>query len=228
MTRIALASLTQWITEAALAHGDELPAHLMTRLGINRRQAGDLLHQLVATQWLASDGAARTPSYSPGPLRQVVRRYAIASLQEDSPWRRDFAPAFELKPEVQRMAQHAYTELLNNAVDHSGGAAVTVSMRQTPLQVQLLVSDDGLGLFDRIARDFAIKDPAMAMMELSKGKLTSDPARSAHRHLGLRRHLARHFVHVARRAARPQRRRQRLPFRTHLGATEPDRHRRAR
>jgi anti-sigma regulatory factor (Ser/Thr protein kinase) len=175
MARIALAPLTQWITEAALAHGDELPAHLMARMGISRRQASALLRKLVAMQWLARSGTPRRPRYAPGPLRQVVRRYDIAGLQEDQPWRRDFAPAFDVKPEVRRMAQHAFTELLNNAVDHSGGRTVTVSMRQTPVQLQLLVSDDGLGLFERVAREFAIEDPTLAMLELSKGKLTSDP-----------------------------------------------------
>ncbi len=180
MSRMALAPLTQWITEAALAHADDLPAHLMARLGIGRRQAGNVLRKLVAMQWLASTGTPRKPRFAPGPLRQVVRRYDLAGLREDSPWRRDFAPAFDLKPELRRMAQHAFTELLNNAVDHSGGRSVTVSMRQTPVQVQLLVSDDGLGLFERISRDFAIEDPTLAMLELSKGKLTSDPDR----HLG--------------------------------------------
>jgi anti-sigma regulatory factor (Ser/Thr protein kinase) len=180
MARIPLAPLTQWITEAALAHGDDLPAHLMGRMGISRRQATGLLRKLVAMQWLASSGTPRKPKHAPGPLRQVVRRYDIAGLQEDQPWRRDFAPAFNVKPEVRRMAQHAFTELLNNAVDHSGGRNVTVSMRQTPVQLQLLVSDDGLGLFERVARDFAIEDPTLAMLELSKGKLTSDPDR----HLG--------------------------------------------
>ena len=96
-------------------------------------------------------GPARRPRYGPGALRQVVQRYAIAGLQEDEPWRRDFAPFFTLKPAVQRMAQHAFTELLNNAIDHSGGQQTTVSMRQTPLQLQLLVSDDGCGLFERKA-----------------------------------------------------------------------------
>ena len=180
MARIALAPLTPWITEAALAHGDALPAHLMARLQIGRRQAGHVLRRLVAMQWLAVSGTPRKPRYTPGPLRQVVRHYDIAGLHEDGPWRRDFAPAFDLKPEVRRMAQHAFSELLNNAIDHSGGRSVTVSMRQTPVQLQLLVSDDGLGLFDRIACDFDIEDPTVAMLELSKGKLTSDPDR----HLG--------------------------------------------
>jgi len=175
MARTSIAPLTQWITEAAVQHGEQLPAHLMARLAISRRQAGVLLKKLVAAQWLQSLGTPRRPRYRPGPLRQVVRRYALAGLQEDLPWRCDFAPCFELPAAVQRMAQHAFTELLNNAIDHSGGRQVTVSMRQTPLQLQLLVSDDGCGLFERIAQSFDIADPTLAMLELGKGKLTSAP-----------------------------------------------------
>jgi anti-sigma regulatory factor (Ser/Thr protein kinase) len=180
MPRIDIASLTPWITRAAIlhgSHGNELPAQLMQHLGISRRRAGHVLRKLVALQWLVAEGTPRKPLYRPGPLRQVVQRYALEGLQEDLPWRRDFAPFFALPAEVARMAQHAFTELLNNAVDHSGGSQVTVSMRQTPLQLQLLVSDDGVGLFERIAGSFAIDDPMLAMLELSKGKLTSLPQR---------------------------------------------------
>lgn len=173
--RIDLAPITQWITAAALAHPDDLPAHLMQRLAISRRRAGRLLDQLVAAQWLQSTGTPRRPHHRPGALRQVVMRYPLAGLQEDAPWRRDFAPCFGLPAEVERMTRHAFTELVNNAIDHSGGENVTVSMRQTPLQLQLLVSDDGIGLFERIDQSFAIDEPALAMLELSKGKLTSAP-----------------------------------------------------
>jgi anti-sigma regulatory factor (Ser/Thr protein kinase) len=178
MPRIDIASLTPWITRAAVLHGGvvgELPARLMQHQGISRRSAGHVLRKMAAAQWLEAVGTPRKPLYRPGALRQVVQRYALSGLQEDRPWRRDFAPFFALPPEVARMAQHAFTELLNNAIEHSGGSQVTVSMRQTPLQLQLLVSDDGIGLFDRIAGSFAIDDPVLAMLELSKGKLTSQP-----------------------------------------------------
>jgi anti-sigma regulatory factor (Ser/Thr protein kinase) len=177
MARIDPASATRWITAAAVQHGDALPAHLMQRLQISRRQATALLRRLEALQWVTACGTPRAPRHVPGPLRQVVKRYALAGLQEDVPWRRDFAPCFALPPAVQAMAQHAFTELLNNAIEHSGGTSVTVSMRQTPLQLQLLVSDDGVGLFRRVAEHFALDEPALAMLELAKGKLTSDPER---------------------------------------------------
>jgi anti-sigma regulatory factor (Ser/Thr protein kinase) len=177
MARLQIAPLTPWITEAAVLHGDDLPTHLMHKLDISRRRAGTLLNRLVQAQWLRSVGTPRRAGYLPGALRQVVKRYALQGLQEDLPWRCDFHPFLDLPPELRRMAQHAFTELLNNAIDHSGGSSVTVSMRQTPLQLQLLVSDDGCGVFERIARSFEISDPQLAMLELSKGKLTSQPER---------------------------------------------------
>ncbi len=180
MATMDLATLTQWITPAALEHGAHLPQHLMLTLGISRSAALARLRKLVDLQWLLREGKGRQATWHPGPLRQVVQRYSLAGLNEDLPWRRDFAPCFDLPPQVRRMAQHAFTELLNNAVDHSGGTLVTVSMRQTATQVQLRVADDGCGLFDRLADSFELYDPPLAMLELSKGKLSS----SADRHSG--------------------------------------------
>ena len=54
--------------------------------------------------------------------------------------------------------------------------SVTVSMRQTPTHVQLLVSDDGRGVFDKIQEAFDITDPAVAALELSKTPLTAPAA----------------------------------------------------
>jgi len=178
-----LTQATTWITELALADGQRLPAALAARLGVGVATARRLVRQLVALQWLVADGTPRRPRYRPGPMRQVVRCYALAGLEEDRPWAQDFAPRLDLPPQVARLVEHAFTELVNNAIDHSGGRTVTVSMRQTPHQVQLLVSDDGRGIFDAIDAGFAISDPAQAMLELAKGKLTSQPARHTGRGL---------------------------------------------
>lgn len=103
-------AVTQWITAAAQEHGQGLPEHVMARLGISRRSALALLNKLVTTQWLAREGKSRHLSFVPGSLRQVVQRYALAGLQEDLPWQRDFVPHFSLPPAVARMAQYALSE----------------------------------------------------------------------------------------------------------------------
>ena len=183
MARLDLNALTQGITAAAVRSPRDLASHIVQVAGVSRGTAQKALHRLVSLGWLVREGSARRPVYQPGPLRQVVQRYALAGLQEDLPWLRDFAPYFRLAPNVQRIVQHTFGELLNNAIDHSGGQSVTVSLRQTQSHVQLLVSDDGCGVFDQLAREFALDDPTLAMLELSKGKLTSQPDRHAGRGL---------------------------------------------
>lgn len=183
MARRTLGDITTWITEAALAHPQALAQHLCDRLGVGRACALRLLRTLEQHRWLRREGTSRRPRHMPGALRQVVRSYALADLEEDLPWARDFSPCFELPPAVARMAQHAFTELLNNAIDHSGGTRVVVSMRQTPTQLQLLVSDDGRGLFQVIGETFRITEPTLAMLELAKGKLSSQPDRHTGRGL---------------------------------------------
>lgn len=183
MTRLALDHLTLWITAAAREHSLDLVDHVVERTGANRRAAQAALRKLADAHWLSRSGSVRQPVWAPGLLRQVARSYTLHGLQEDIPWQRDFAPNFALPRHVERMIRHGFTELLNNAIDHSGGSSVTVSLRQTPSHVQLLVSDDGCGVFDKICTAFDIADAQHAMLELSKGRLTSQP--QAHTGRGL-------------------------------------------
>ncbi|MBX3621506.1 MAG: DUF4325 domain-containing protein [Rhizobacter sp.] len=183
MARLDLTALTSHITAAAVQHPTALATHIAQSTGVSRSTARKALQRLVDLGWLKREGSARQPRFVPGLLRQVVKRYPLSGLQEDLPWARDFAPFFALPAEVQRITQHIFGELLNNAIDHSGGSSVTVSLRQTPGHMQLLVSDDGCGVFDQLSRTFSLDDPALAMFEVSKGKLTSQPSRHAGRGL---------------------------------------------
>jgi anti-sigma regulatory factor (Ser/Thr protein kinase) len=183
VARLDINTLTLWITAAAAQHPHDLADHVAERTGMSRRSANKALARLVELNWLAREGTPRRPRFRAGLLRQVVRSYALAGLEEDIPWSRDFAPFFVLPAPVQRMIQHSFCELINNAIDHSEGTSVTVSLRQTPAHVQLLVSDDGRGVFNKIHEAFALADPTLAMLELSKGKLTSQPQRHTGRGL---------------------------------------------
>ena len=183
MTRLSFDHLTLWISAAANEHSPDLAGHLEERTGASRRACQAALRRLVDAGWLQRAGSQQRPVYSPGALRQIARSYTLFGLQEDLPWQRDFAPHFDLPRHVARMVQHGFTELVNNAADHSGGTSVTVSLRQTPSHAQLLVSDDGCGVFDRICEAFRLPDAQHAMLELSKGRLTSQP--EAHTGRGL-------------------------------------------
>ncbi|MDM4766731.1 DUF4325 domain-containing protein [Pelomonas sp. SE-A7] len=173
--RLSLDQMTLWITAAAREHSLDLADHVAEKTGASRRSAQSALRRLAEANWLVRGGSRNRPVWAPGALRQVARSYTLYGLQEDLPWQRDFAPHFALPKHVEQMVRHAFTELVNNAADHSGGSSVTVSLRQTPTHAQLLVSDDGCGVFDKICTTFDIPDAQHAMLELSKGRLTSQP-----------------------------------------------------
>lgn len=84
---------------------------------------------------------------------------------------------------VLGLLRHVFAELLNNAIDHRSGTHVVLSPRRTPPLAQWLVSDNGCGIFDRLGRSFAIEDAAHALLELTKGRLTTDPQRHTGRGL---------------------------------------------
>jgi hypothetical protein len=66
---------------------------------------------------------------------------------------------------------------MNNAIEHSAGKEVIVSVEKTAIATQMSIMDDGQGVFKKIQREFGLYNEHDAVLELAKGKLTTDPAR---------------------------------------------------
>jgi anti-sigma regulatory factor (Ser/Thr protein kinase) len=174
MARLELATLTRTITADALAHPSDLGPMLARRHSVSRGTITKQLKRLVESGWLERSGITR-PHFKPGIQREVTTEYAVAGLDEHGPWLRDVFPVLSLSPAVARTAQHVFGELLNNAIDHAAASTVKVSVRQTPSHLHILIGDDGLGVFDQLAQKAALPDAQRAALEISKGRLTTQP-----------------------------------------------------
>ena len=87
-----------------------------------------------------------------------------------------FSPlTIDLPKNIRDILHHGFTEILNNSIDHSQGKKVLISYCRTPLETRIMISDDGEGIFQRIQRILGLYDMRTAILELSKGKLTTDP-----------------------------------------------------
>jgi anti-sigma regulatory factor (Ser/Thr protein kinase) len=82
-----------------------------------------------------------------------------------------------LPDNVIKIWQHGFTEMFNNAIDHSQGSLIRVEIRGTAATTEMVVSDDGVGIFRKIQSRLGLLDERHAILELSKGKLTTDPTR---------------------------------------------------
>jgi anti-sigma regulatory factor (Ser/Thr protein kinase) len=143
---------------------------------ISRQSVHRHLAYLTEQEFLVAEGTTRARTYHLGPIRQQEGTYALSSIAEDRLYRNDFAFVFEGLPKnIENICHYGFTEMVNNAIDHSGGTQAQVAAVRTSEQVALTVRDDGEGIFNRIARLMGLGDPREALLELSKGKLTTDP-----------------------------------------------------
>jgi anti-sigma regulatory factor (Ser/Thr protein kinase) len=148
-------------------------------LGISRQAAHRQLRALVDVAELFPEGAGRTAHY-------VTKRDAVtmtrkrAGLDEAALYR-DVVAALPVLGDVPRRAEailhYVFTELVNNAVDHSGGELVRCEVRVTDAAVAVRIEDDGVGIFEHLKRALSLAAPIEAIGELSKGKTTTDPER---------------------------------------------------
>jgi len=67
--------------------------------------------------------------------------------------------------------------MFNKAIDHSGGAIVSVSVKKTAASTEMQLYDDGIGIFRKIQSALELSDERHAVLELAKGKFTTDPSR---------------------------------------------------
>lgn len=147
------------------------------QLGLSPSRVNLRVRELVAGAYLVKRGTTR-PTYGLGSNRRFVRGYPRARLAEDRVWFGDLLPLLEHLPRnVLDLAHHGVTEMVNNAVDHSEAETVSVSMHCVDECLRFVIGDDGVGIFRKITRALDLPDERLALLELSKGKLTTDPQR---------------------------------------------------
>ena len=130
---------------------------------------------LVDGGYLIKTGTTR-PTYGVGGNRRRVFDYRLAGFAEDVAWTRDIRPQLtDVPTTVIDACQHGLTEMLNNAIDHSGSKTATVTIDIDDSRVAIVIADKGIGIFRKISRHLCLPDERLALLELSKGKLTTDP-----------------------------------------------------
>ncbi len=169
--------LRRSILAAIAQDGGNVAARLAGQHGVSRQSASAWLAKLKQAGLVASAGVGRGVRYRLVTLAQVRQVYPRAGLHEDRVWRELIAPRLgDLPANARDIWHYAVTEMVNNAIDHSGSKRVTVKLLRDALNATVYVADEGEGIFLKIQRALNLYDPREAILELAKGKLTTDPA----------------------------------------------------
>jgi anti-sigma regulatory factor (Ser/Thr protein kinase) len=172
-------SIRQFIIQMVRHHPADIAAVVGEKFGISRQAANRHLQELCDSKVLSSTGRTSSRRYELRPLAEVSLELPVSeALEEDVPWTQEIRPKLNNVPQnVVDICAYGFTEMLNNVIDHSESPAVSLDVLYTAESVSISIVDRGVGIFKKIKKAINLNDEREAILELAKGKLTTDPAR---------------------------------------------------
>lgn len=171
------AKIRKFIADQVSDHPKDITALTAREFGLSRPAVLRYINAMIGEKVLAVQGKTKDRHYA---LELTVKQDWLMSvapdLTEDRVWREDVAPLLDnVNQNVKDICQYGLTEMLNNVVDHSEGTSVFVRLERTLASISITVVDDGIGIFRKIQTELHLDDPRHAILELAKGKFTTDP-----------------------------------------------------
>ena len=158
---------------------------LRSRLGISRQALSVHVRSLIEAGKVVRSGSARgarymLPGRAPAPA-VISRALRTRGLDEARVWD-ELAAVLNLRralrPNIEAIAHYAFTEMLNNAIEHSEADRCSIRFRLEPGTLSFEIRDSGIGVFHSIASKLHLEDEQTALVELLKGRTTT--MREAH------------------------------------------------
>lgn len=159
--------------------GRDLAGHL----GISRQAIHKMLIPLINEGVILKEGTTRAASYrirtakKTEPASRHFRRiYAIKKLEEEKVFQ-ECSRILNLQRALSKNASenvhYGFTEIVNNAIDHSRSKKCFVEADIDSYRFIFHVRDFGIGIFKSIADKYRLSNEAEAIGQLIKGKTTT-------------------------------------------------------
>lgn len=152
-------------------------------LGISRQAVNKHLKKMIVKGKVFREGVTRGASYriasnraSRATIIRWRKKYGLKKIEEHAVFgeiRSRLNLGAHLRDNVLDIANYAFTEMLNNAIEHSKSGTCTVEAKIGQYGFEFAIRDFGIGIFDSIRGKFNLGDEYAAAGELIKGKTTT-------------------------------------------------------
>jgi anti-sigma regulatory factor (Ser/Thr protein kinase) len=169
--------IRQFILERVDEHSHDIAQLTAKQFGVTRQAVNLHLQRLLTDSDLVRQGKTRRTRFFLAPKKTWQKSYSRQQSESDV-WESDVLPQISDLPEnTMDIWRYCFTEIFNNAVDHSLGTRITVQLKRTAVTTEIAIIDNGVGIFKKIQRAMKFTDERHSALELAKGKFTTDPAR---------------------------------------------------
>jgi anti-sigma regulatory factor (Ser/Thr protein kinase) len=162
-------------------HPNDLTKVLSEHSGLSRQAINVYIKKWILAGRLTQTGINRKPEYRLQHLEKTFDIDLTQAQREEDIFNQTIRPYLsdlqKSKPNVYDMCYYSFTEMVNNAIDHSEGSRLVIFLKRTLSSIELFLLDNGEGIFKRIQRLQNLSDPRQSLQKLSTGKFTTDPSR---------------------------------------------------
>ncbi len=167
--------------------GKVTSAEITSVIGVSRQYVNRIISELISEKHVIKIGGTRDAFYvstgyateHPEVIPLLLRRvYKNESLEEHK-------VLLDIEEKLPRIAQlpenirsiftFAFSEMFNNAIEHSQSKTVAVEVAIHGADLSFIVSDSGVGAFRNIMKKKNLRSEIEAIQDLLKGKTTTMP-----------------------------------------------------
>lgn len=159
---------------------------IMEAFGVSKQYAIVLINDLVSKGDLVKVGSTNKAYYllpefvsEAGALPpRIKKRLKNDGLQEHEIYEdiQSQYPSIKQLPEnVRSILNYAFSEMLNNAIEHSRSKYIEVEVSIRQQKLNFIVNDFGIGVFRNVMKEKKLRTEDEAMQDLLKGKTTTMP-----------------------------------------------------
>lgn len=153
---------------------------LERELGYSRQYIVGLLTRLIFKGEIHKQGKTRAAKYYFGKtskevdhLELVKERQGLSESIVFEEVRKRMQLDKKLNKNCLTIFDYAFTEMLNNAIDHSQSKKVWINVEIDHTDITFIIKDLGIGAIENIKQGFKIRDDFLALEHLFKGKQTT-------------------------------------------------------
>lgn len=149
----------------------------------SRQYLSSVLSRLVEKKKLVRGGSGShvyyaLPAKAKYLAKRIIKRLRNIDIQEHEVMETIKAETGffgSLPDNVESIIYYAFTEMLNNAIEHSQSKTIYVEVWKEERKISFIVRDYGIGVFKNVMQDRNLSSELEAIQDLLKGKITTKP-----------------------------------------------------
>jgi len=169
--------IRQFILENLTSHQKDIIKTAICKFGLSRQAILKHMNSLIKENMVVAHGKTRDRYYVLKPTVNFSKSIDISNGFEPQEIIRNqiFSNFSSLNQNIREICEFSFGALFYNILHHANATRVNYKFYISHYEVHLIVSDNGIGIFDGIADAYKLDPIRVAAVEIAKGHITSDP-----------------------------------------------------